>query len=177
MRSIVQLAPGERRSCIGCHESRTKSPTRGVRPTGVRLAHVQRATWEGAPFSYERVVQPVLDKHCVRCHNSASGDGLDLTGSLAEDRVPESYRTIISQGLVHYHDWSYNPGGNEKAAPLTFGSVRSNLVKLVDSGHQGVRLSRDETLRLKAWIDLNCPLWPDYIHRPERPISGRVAGR
>ena len=177
MRSIVQLAPGERRSCIGCHESRTKSPSRGVRPTGVRLAQVQRASWEGAPFSYERVVQPVLDKHCVRCHNSASGDGLDLTGTLAEDRVPESYRTIISQGLVHYHDWSYNPGGNEKAAPLTFGSVRSKLVKLVDSGHQGVRLSRDETLRLKAWIDLNCPLWPDYIHRPERPISGRVAGR
>jgi hypothetical protein len=22
---------------------------------------------------------------------------------------------------------------------------------------------------IKAWIDLNCPLWPDYIYRPDRP--------
>jgi hypothetical protein len=24
---------------------------------------------------------------------------------------------------------------------------------------------------LKAWIDLNCPLWPDYTYRPDRPAS------
>ncbi len=22
--------------------------------------------------------------------------------------------------------------------------------------------------RVKCWIDLNCPLWPDYIFRPNR---------
>jgi len=29
---------------------------------------------------------------------------------------------------------------------------------------------------VKAWIDFNCPLWPDYIQREQRPVQrDRVA--
>ena len=34
-----------------------------------------------------------------------------------------------------------------------------------------VRLTPEETRRVKCWTDLNCPLWPDYTYRPERPRS------
>ena len=43
-----------------------------------------------------------------------------------------------------------------------------NIVKGKD--HEWVWLKPDERRALKAWIDLNCPLWPDYTCRPERPL-------
>jgi hypothetical protein len=60
---------------------------------------------------------------------------------------------------------------HRKAAPLTFGSVKSKLIKTIESGHNKVKLTRSETRRIKCWIDLNCPLWPDYIHRLSRPVN------
>ena len=53
-------------------------------------------------------------------------------------------------------------GGPELAAPMSFGSLHSKLIALLDSGHYDVQLTRQERQRLTTWIDLNCPLWPDY---------------
>lgn len=170
MRSVVQLQPGEKRSCIGCHEPREAAPP--VRaPVARQPRRPVRADWEGRPFDYQAVVQPVLDRHCVSCHAGDGADGLDLTGRLDAAKVPASYRTLVGGGLVHYFDWSYNPGGTEKAEPLTFGTRRSRLWEVLDGGHHEVDLSLDETLRLKTWIDLNCPLWPDYQLRERRPAG------
>ncbi len=171
MRSVVQLAPGERRGCIGCHEPRRNAPRVGVRPRLSRPGRVVRHPWDGRPFSFERDVQPVLDRRCAGCHDSRHESGVDLRGTPGDDKVPMSYRTLIGQGLVHYFDWSYNPGGNEKAEPLTFGSRRSKLMHLIRSGHHGVRMTASDALRIKTWVDLNCPLWPDYVHRPDRAAA------
>jgi hypothetical protein len=35
-----------------------------------------------------------------------------------------------------------------------------------------VRLAEDELRAVKCWIDLNCPLWPDYLNRSERVVAG-----
>jgi hypothetical protein len=35
-------------------------------------------------------------------------------------------------------------------------------------GRYDVRLTSEEAHRIKCWTDLNCPLWPDYIFRPDR---------
>ncbi|MFW6163587.1 MAG: hypothetical protein ACODAJ_12520, partial [Planctomycetota bacterium] len=121
------------------------------------------------PFDYQRVVQPVLDAHCVRCHDGKHKRKIDLRGNLDPERIPESYKTLIRQGWVHVVDMSYNSGGNEKLAPLTFGTVRSKLIQALEGGHHDVELTRGEMRRLKCWIDLNCPLWPDYQFRPDRP--------
>ncbi|MCZ7638772.1 MAG: hypothetical protein M5U12_23570 [Verrucomicrobia bacterium] len=70
---------------------------------------------------------------------------------------------------MHYFDWSYG-ARHYKAEPLTFGSVRSRLWEVLrDPDHAEVRLQADQTHALKAWIDLNCPLWPDYRYRLDRP--------
>ena len=34
-----------------------------------------------------------------------------------------------------------------------------------------VKLTRDQTHRIKCWIDLNCPLWADYLPRLRRPAT------
>ena len=121
-------------------------------------------------FDYERVVQPVLDAHCVRCHDTKSDAKLDLRGTRDTDRVPASYRSLIAGGWVHYFDWHYG-SRHFKADPLTFGTRRSRLfTALTEKQHESVALKPEDLRVLKAWIDLNCPLWPDYRYRAERPL-------
>jgi hypothetical protein len=115
------------------------------------------------------VVQPVLDRKCASCHDGRPEARLNLTGARDAERVPASYRALVSGGWVHYVDCGWNSGGCEKREPLTFGTVKSKLWPLLDAGHHGVELTRDERHRLTCWTDLNCPLWPDYIERSRRP--------
>jgi len=178
MRSVVQLQPGEKRSCIGCHEDRRTAPV-VARKTALRRAAdaPQPPPWGAVPFAYEQVVQPVLDRHCTRCHDAQHPKSLDLTGVLDADRIPASYKTLIRAGLVHHLDYQYNAGGNEKREPLTFGVLQSRLVKVLEAGHNQVQLSPDEWHALKCWIDLNCPLWPDYQLREERPGPEVATGK
>lgn len=170
MRSVVQLQPGERRSCAGCHDDRLQVPT--MQQTTMALSQTVRTLepppWGAQPFDYERVVQPVLDKRCISCHNGSKKERIDLRGTLDADRVPASYRSLISGGWVHYFDWIYG-ARHFKAEPLTFGTLQSRLFEmLTKKGHEKLKLESAEMRALKVWVDLNCPLWPDYTYRPER---------
>ncbi len=170
MRSVVQVQPGERRSCIGCHEDRRRAPTvRHAVALKREARRLEPPPWGTGPLSYERVVQPVWDAKCVSCHHAGDEQGIDLSGTLDADRVPTSYRTLISQGWVHHFDFGYKSGENLKAGPLTFGTLRSKLWKVLDAGHYDVELTEGEKRAVKCWIDLNCPLWPDYMDRTDRP--------
>ncbi len=170
MRSVVQLQPGETRSCIGCHEDRRHAPPARA---GIALrrppSRLETPPWGTGPLSYEKAVQPVWDRKCVQCHNAGDKQKIDMTATLDKDRVPASYRTLIQQGWVHVLDCGYNSGGNEKREPYTFGTFQSKLWKVLDAGHYEVQLTRDEIHAVKCWIDMNCPLWPDYIERRLRP--------
>jgi hypothetical protein len=169
MRSVVQLQPGERRSCIGCHEHRHSAvpvaPTLAARRAPDSLAP---PPWGAVPFAYESVVQPILDAKCVRCHDANHKQKINLAGTLDAEKVPASYRTLIAGGWVNYFDMTYRLR-HSKAEPLTFGTTRSRLWQVLDAGHHDVKLTRDEMHALKCWIDLNCPLWPDYTPRQQRP--------
>jgi hypothetical protein len=169
MRSVVQLQPGEQRGCVGCHESRSAAPPSrpGLALTRPAVALVP-PPWGSEAFDYETVVQPVLNAQCVRCHDTQQAK-LDLRGTRDANRVPASYRSLITGGWVHYFDWHYGARHFE-AEPLSFGSRQSRIFTvLADKNHQTVAMKTDELRALKAWIDLNCPLWPDYRFRTERP--------
>lgn len=169
MRSVVQLQPGERRGCIGCHEPRPSAPPQGAALAALRPpSELEPPPWGAVPFSYERVVQPVWDARCARCHGPGDKGGVDLTATLDAEKVPASYRTLIGGGWVHYFDMTYRLQ-HQKAEPGTFGTARSKLTTLLEEGHHDVKLTRDEMHAVKCWIDLNCPLWPDYTPRDRRP--------
>lgn len=171
MRSVVQLQPSEQRGCIGCHEHRlSAAPVRPVAAARRPPSNIEPPPWGPAPFSYETVVQPVFDAHCVRCHDASHPGKINLTGKLDAERVPASYRTLIEGGYVHYFDMTYKLR-HGKAGPASFGVLRSRLGGILDGRHHDVRLDRDEKHAVKCWIDLNCPLWPDYQFRPERRPS------
>ena len=76
MRTTAYAQPGERLMCLGCHELRGRTPSA---TTNVPLA-LKRAPStiapdvpESNPLTFPRLVQPVLDKHCVSCHNPKEG--------------------------------------------------------------------------------------------------------
>ena len=46
--------------------------------------------------------------------------------------------------------------------PYFAGSARSELLTLLEKGHQGVKLSREELDKLACWIDLLVPYCGDY---------------
>ncbi len=99
MRSNVTLAAGERRSCIGCHESKPMAP-----PPLVSLPLAMRrepSIPEPPPWGdrivpdYEQHIQPIFERHCVRCHGKQNPDGgLDLTSRRVDGYV-QSYRTLF----------------------------------------------------------------------------------
>jgi hypothetical protein len=168
MRSVVQLQPGERRGCIGCHEPRRMAPPPAAGRALLEPAqHLRPPPWGAVPFDYGEVVQTVLDAHCVGCHDGADGR-IDLRGDPDPGGVPASYRALIAGGWVHHFDLTYGMR-HFKAEPLSFGSLQSRLwAVLDDDDHRDVRLGEPGMRAVKAWIDLNCPLWPDYTYRPRR---------
>jgi len=76
MRSFTGVMPGEVRGCFGCHES--KLVTRGnpaTMSTSIAMKKGPRKPVEPpwgykTSISYARFVQPVLDKHCAKCHQN-----------------------------------------------------------------------------------------------------------
>jgi hydrazine synthase alpha subunit-like protein len=175
MRSVVQLQPGETRSCIGCHEDRSQAPgSAAAMPLALRrpASALREPPWGAVPFSYEKTVQPVWDQKCVRCHDGAHREKINLTARRDPDGVPASFRTLIEGGWVHYFDYNWGQE-HRKAPPLTFGTSQSKLFRTLAAGHHDVSLAREEMYAVKCWVDLNCPLWPDYLHRPDRVASTR----
>lgn len=168
MRSVIQLQPGERRSCVGCHEARLTAPPVHRTIASVRPPEeLQLPPWGTEPIAFESVVQPVLTARCAGCHNEKDKDGIDLTGRLDADRIPASYRTLISGGWVHYFNCQWGQEHN-KAQPLSFGTLQSRLWPILNRGHYDVKLTEEEMRRIKCWTDMNCPLWGDYVYRPDR---------
>jgi len=171
MRSVTYVQPGERVSCVGCHESRLTSP---LRPAGdlVALARppsrIDPGELGGRPFSYVEVVQPILDRHCVRCHGGEKTDGgIDLTATPYQG-FNRSYVSLC--GDVDFWGGGTNPQNAAKALVPRFGGRNqvqvtppggkygargSRLMRLLREGHEDVKLSADELRRLATWIDFN----------------------
>ena len=75
----------------------------------------------------------------------------------------------MAGGWVDFFDCVY--GSRQfMAEPLSFGSLHSKLFTVLENkAHEPVKPTPAEMRAVKAWIDLNCPLWPDYKYRPDRP--------
>ncbi len=71
MRSWMSLQPSESVSCVGCHENKNSAPP-VARTSQALLGGPQPLTppeWGTDGFGFIRHVQPILDKHCVKCHH------------------------------------------------------------------------------------------------------------
>lgn len=189
MRTFTHFMPGERQSCVGCHSNRNYAPS----PTYYNAASLAAARpaqklvepdWGNQDgFSFARVVQPVLTKNCVSCHNHESD--LDLSGDRS-DYFNVAYENLARRGTQAEHgtdarggmagfgrnpytSWIPTYNGCEsnilEIKPKTWGSPVSKLADLVINGHpdekgeKRIKLTENERLRILMWIDLNVPYY------------------
>ena len=172
MRSGVMVHPGETNGCIGCHEDRLMVPPviskmpMAMRKKPARLSDPE----ETAIYSYMRDMQPVFDKHCVKCHDFGKEAGEKLL--LASDRNPYFNASYID---IHIKKQISNIGGgpSDIQQAKSWGSHTSNIVKVIEQGHHDVSLSKDEMEALYTWVDLNGIYYPYYESAYPRNPAGR----
>ena len=170
MRTFVQAASGTTRSCIGCHEYTSSNPADAA---DVRMAGHHEASplvaesWGKGPVDYPSMVQPILNRRCVRCHGGEEGiaAGMDLSGGWTE-HFNISYENLVSRresqltayliagidcmnGTAH---WS-----SQVFSPRSHGSGAAPLAELLVDGHDGqiADLTAEERDLIMAWIDTN----------------------
>jgi len=188
MRSGTMLQPGERQSCVGCHESRLESAPREAESSLAAMGPPQALRgWYGPErnFSYAAEVQPVLDRHCVSCHDVG---GEAESWSLAGDKgviFNHSYVNLMRSSPAYYvrgaHEGAaelplvstVGAGPVKVLPPYSWGSYRSGLIKMLDEGHYDVELDRESFDRLVTWIDLNAPYYPSHRSYYYRNTAGR----
>jgi len=156
MRSLTYLQPGETSSCVGCHEPRTSASTPGGMPMALcRAPSVIEPGPDGSkPFSYPILVQPVLDKKCVSCHNAKKPDGKVILTGEPQGRYTASYNALAPR--VPFSAWGSISGNGEPATmPDRFGARASRVTKILLAGHYDVVLTPEEWDRLVTWMDTN----------------------
>ena len=193
MRSWSTLQPGERFACVGCHEAKNAAPVLEYKPSLAMRAGVQRLVApHGAPrgFSFNAEVQPILDRHCIRCHNDRAPvaalfmeAGKLRVGAAVQPAKPGAFSLLAATSLDRgaQRKWSdaylrltccgastplvnwISPQSRPPVLPPYFaGSARSGLLPMLEKGHHDVKLARGELDTIACWIDLLVPYCGDY---------------
>jgi len=180
MGSDMHVMPGERQSCVGCHESRmsTVPGTQAYRSVlaGRRGPSVpDRPDWGTRGIvDYPKVVQPVLDKYCVTCHEGPTPEGgVDLTGDKTRF-FSMSYDNLVERGLVNYH----NVFGldHDENTPKSLGSWVSKICPYVENDeHSGYDIPWEDRQRIYTWIDANVPYYGTYVYTRGETVGSRDA--
>ncbi len=178
MRSVTYVHPGERMSCVGCHEPRHRAPREPISTPLALLRGPSQPEPEADgsyPLSFPRLVQPVLNHSCVECHEqNRDRDAPGLRGDLfGKHGHSEAYRTLAPLGWAKF-------GGNHigitrnktsYSIPGDVGAAVSPLWQMLDGGHHDVELTNEQKRRLTLWLDANSVFYGDY-HDAESQARG-----
>ena len=180
MTSALNVMPGERRSCVGCHEGRMtasgtfageasrRAPTPLAPPEGLR----------SGIMDYMHDIQPIWNGHCVRCHGGADpARGLSLEDGRTRffcrsydglnERARSDHISYLSYGGAPgadkrkpiIHSILLNYGFADVLQPRQTGSYASRLPDYLEQGHCGSSLTPDEKRRVYEWIDAMVPYY------------------
>jgi hypothetical protein len=181
MQSFLTLQPGEVVGCIGCHEQRTQTllPSNNLLAMTRPPSQVEPIADVPEVFDFPRDIQPILDNHCLGCHDYRSdrkegprAGGVVLTG----DHGPlfsHSYFTLTARQQIA--DGRNLPQSNYP--PRALGSAASALMKKIDGSHHGVEVSRNEWDRIRLWIETGAPYPGTYAGLGSGMVGGYEENR
>jgi hypothetical protein len=151
MRSGTYVRAGERLLCQGCHEPKSRASTASALvPLALRRppSEPQPDVDGSNPFSYPRLVQPVLDRNCVQCH--AEKENRAQAPNLAREPIQNkwyaSYNSLVNYGFTRY-------GDGYRTTPGHFGARASKLLEMLAKGHHDLKLTSEDFHRLALWLD------------------------
>ncbi len=177
MRMTTDVKSGEYAGCVGCHEPMKTSPKIGRSPLAMLRAasRLEPPPWNVQKFGFPKLVQPILDRRCISCHDGTKGDdkSFDLRAdhAQAETYIPNVWTTYGEGYKKHYtyqSYWALLPHvkyadiHKYHTPPGSWGSRVSPLMKTLGAGHYNVNLSQAEWRTLCAWIDCNVPYLDDF---------------
>jgi cytochrome c553 len=165
MMSGAYFQPGEKATCVGCHEDRHRSPTR---PASVPLAMRREPSKikpeaEGSwPLTFPRLVQPALDRSCGECHKQYSSKTPDT-------RRPQD-KSIFSPAYGHLTHGAFGRNGKPPNNPVVnntpgeFGAMASKLYQRMQKckGIKEGKVPADDIRRITLWLDTNCNFFGAY---------------
>lgn len=177
MRSWVVGMPGEKLSCIGCHESQNMTSP-GKASKAMQRPPETLTPWYGPArgFNFNNEVMPVIDKYCVGCHDGKPGiERFQKMGVKVQDRItgtgPDTGKKFSQVGIPGFENankaWSNlhpyvrrnGPEGDyHLLTPLEFHADTSELVQMLKKGHHNVKLDHEAWDRIYTWMDLNAVL-------------------
>ena len=184
MRSWTTAMPGEVQSCVGCHEKQNSTSVLANNQQALRRTPSKIEPFYGPMrgFSFDREVQPVLDRYCIACHNGTSAPekkdlpnfcrGPYIFAGEKEVKFPPAY--VALKAFVR------NPTAENDMHMLTPGEFHAStteLVQLLESGHYGVKLDAESWDRLNTWIDLNTPAHGTWVEMVGQPRMGKQRER
>ena len=191
-RTYVNYMPGEVRSCVGCHE--TPDDAADARSASVVAALRRPPSVPGPqpgeesgrrPLYFPEDVQPVLDKHCVKCHGGEEPKAdLRLTGEWTA-MFSASYESLLERAVFPVIGENHPKTGNVHYLPArSLGSHNSVLATMLAPGrviladpedaaratelsevHAELGLTPEERLRITNWIDTNAQFYGSYWGR------------
>lgn len=130
-------------------------------------------------FSYLKEIQPIWDKHCISCHDGVK-QPMSLKGELqvfdkrSKRKYAQSYLSLTHarmdgpdgpwRGNAHHPEVNWISALSEPTLlpPYFAGSNTSNLIKRLEEGHGGTKLTPQEIRKVSLWIDLLVPQIGDY---------------
>lgn len=166
MRSVTYLQPGERRSCVGCHEH-TGAVESKERPLAAQRppSRIEPGPDGTMPWSFPRLMQPILESHCVRCHEEGGAEP-NLTDAQADPF------TLAYNGLRPYTRWY--EWGDATIRPIVtrpgeMPSVVSPLVAVLSNATHApeLHLSDEELRTIYLWLDGNAAFYGTYSRREQ----------
>ncbi len=169
MRSLTYVWPSQTLSCVGCHESRDAAPPAAGPPPRAALREPSPLTPgpEGSwPLRFDRLVQPVLDRHCVSCHRL----GGDNARAAAFDLTPaKAYASLLEYGDKDLHKLVFE---KDRSLVGECAARKSRLMGLLTSEkrHEGVRLDPDSLERLATWMDVYAQRQGHYSNEQEEHL-------
>jgi len=148
MRSATYVQPGQTMTCIGCHEPRNTAPPARPPLAAMRAASPIDPGPAGSwPLYFDALVGPVLEQHCVRCHQGdADASRLTFTPENAYDVLVDYGQPSLRTHVLERYRQGRSPAGAGAAQT-------SPLAALLRQDHHGVQLDTDAWSRLYTWMD------------------------
>lgn len=194
-RTYLNYAPGEVRSCTGCHGQANRIAALGKEPTP-RAASRSPSPLQPQPcdlvanggnglagqvIHYPTDIQPIFDARCIRCHGAKDPAGaLRLTGELTMF-YNTSYEELASKELAgpiipEFTSFKHGDRGNFNGAylpPRSLGCPASVLIAVLTSRAHAKNAKEDhskmlspmELMVLSRWVDSNYQYYGSYFGR------------
>ncbi len=160
MQSFVSLMPGEKMSCVGCHENRNQAPDKlqyaSLEATKRKPSQIQKIDVipDSGLIDFPRDVQPVLDRNCVKCHNAKKTAGKVRLDGARTPRWTFGYSSLIEHGQTGMAGKYFNQAQFGNMPPRSFGSPVSKLLDKARGGkHHGVDMNEKDFQLLATWVD------------------------